>query len=233
MEEIIHFMVKLSMTNYILYKVWHILFKENLFGLWDKIPVRTKKKPAKQEVSVIKEKNTSDIMGKTHFRYLENPDMMSNTPVFSEKLEPSGFIGEEPDIKSEEVESDLSLVSLTPEEMQEEIDRFEPDELPSSGYDPDFSTGLTYEEMENAVSVLTVPTDNEEKIIQAAKTILDIKDTDLYEFMIHQVSNIDSVERLLDDCLDHTGSPLPERKSKKALQEFDITQFVYIINTDH
>lgn len=94
------------------------------------------------------------------------------------------------------------------------------------GLDPDFSTGLTYEEMANAIGVLTVSTDNEKQIIEAAKTIHSIKDTDLFEFFTNQVSNLDNVEKLMSDCLDDNGKPLPIRKSKLELDIFDINKFV-------
>lgn len=83
--------------------------------------------------------------------------------------------------------------------------------------------------MANAVGVLTVHTDNEQQIIEAAKTIHSIKDTDLFEFFTNQVSNQDNVESLLRDCLDEGGNPLKERKSKKKqenLSSFELDKYV-------
>nr|WP_255495839.1 DUF4122 family protein [Bacteroides sp. 51] len=73
---------------------------------------------------------------------------------------------------------------------------------------------------------MTVQTDNEQQIIDAAKTMHTIKETDLYEFFTHQVSNQDNVENLMRDCLDEVYNPLSRRKSKQTLENFDIKKFI-------
>jgi hypothetical protein len=228
METYLHFTVKLIACSYILYRAWIILFNRKLFGLWGRIPVRPKKR-VPEPVITVEEMDNGDVVGKTTAVYLEDPEIAAKVPVYSEKLESSGFIGEEPEISDDEVESDLQAKAKTQEEVLEEQERFEVMDDLSPGLDPDFSTGLTYEEMSNAIGVLTVATDNETQIIEAAKTIHRIKDTSLFEFITHQVSNLENVERLLSDCLDDDGTPLPVRKSKKkedALDSFDIRDFV-------
>ena len=175
---------------------------------------------------VVSAKENPDVVGKTTIVYLEDPELAAKVPAHSEKLEPTDFIGEEPDISSDDVESDLSSEAKKPEEILEEKERFEIMDDLAPGLDPDFSTGLTYEEMANAIGVLTVSTDNEKQIIEAAKTIHSIKDTDLFEFFTNQVSNLDNVEKLMSDCLDDNGKPLPIRKSKLELDIFDINKFV-------
>lgn len=229
-ETYLHFTVKLGVCVYVLYKVWIILFKERLFGIWDKIPVISKKKDKKDiQEKVISKEADAEVVGKTNIVYLEDPDLAAKVPTRSEKLEPSDFIGEEPDISDEEVESDLSSHPKTAEEVLEEEERFQVLDDIAPGLDPDFSTGLTYEELSNAVGVLTIATDNEQQIIDAAKTIHTIKDTDLYEFFTHQVSNQDNVESLMRDCLDDVGNPLPKRRSKvnpEKLKTFDLDNYV-------
>lgn len=228
-EIYLHFTVKIVVCGYVLYKVWTLLFKNKLFGIWDKLPVKKKiiPKPV-AEIKPIQEIET-DIIGKTTIIYLEDPELAAKVPVRSENLEPSDFIGEEPDIPDDEVESNLSPQPKSPEEVLEEQERFEVLDGIAPGLDPDFSTGLTYEELSNAVGVLTVQADNEQQIIDAAKTIHTIKDTDLYEFFTNQVSNLDNVESLLRDCLDEGGNPLKERKSKKKnenLSSFELDKYV-------
>ncbi|MFR3216425.1 MAG: DUF4122 family protein [Dysgonomonas mossii] len=228
-ETYFHFTVKLAICSYVLYRVWLLLFKEKLFRLWDKIPVRPKKNSPEPEMAVVTEKDLSDIIGKTTIVYLDDPELAAKVPAHSEKLEPTDFIGEEPDIKDEDVETDLIPKQLTPEEQLEEQERFESTDDLAPGLDPDFSTGLTYDELSNAVGVLTVATDNEQQIIEAAKTIHSIKDTDLFEFITNQVSNLDNVENLMRDCLDDDGTPLPVRKSKrnkKSVKSFDLGNYV-------
>lgn len=228
-ENYIHFTVRLLVCGYILYKCWIIIFNENLFGIWDRIPVRPVKDVLKPVIAQITEKEVSEVVGKTIFVYLEDPEFAAKVPAHSENMEPSDFIGEEPDIRDDDVESDLSASSVIQEELKEERERFEAMDDLAPGFDPDFSTGLTYEEMANAVGVLTVATDNEEQIIEAATIIHRIKDTDLFEFFTNQVSNLDNVEKLMSDCLDDEGRPLSVRKSKRItedIESFDLEKYV-------
>lgn len=224
METYLHIAVKLAVCGYVLYRVWIILFSQRLFGLWDKIPVRPPKDSPEPVITIVTERKITDVVGKTTIVYLDDPELAAKVPAHSEKLEPSGFIGEESDISDEDVDSDLSSKSV----IQEEPERFEEQEDLAPGLDPDFSTGLTYEQMANAVDVLTVPTDNEQLIIDAAKTIYSIKDTDLFEFFTNQVSNLDNVEKLMSDCLDNDGTPLTVRKSKwdADLKSFSLNKYV-------
>ena len=229
METYLHFTVKLIVCGYVLYRIWIILFDKRLFGLWDKIPVRPKKGSPEPVITIVTEKETTDVVGKTIIVYLDDPEYAAKVPARSEKLEPSDFIEEEPDISDNDVESNLPPPDMTPEEMQEEQERFEATDDLAPEVDPDFSTGLTYEQMANAIGVLTVPSDNEQQIIDAAKTIHSIKDTDLFEFFTNQVSNLDNVEKLMSDCLDDDGTPLSVRKSKKNpdnLKSFELDKYV-------
>jgi len=223
-ETYIHFIVKLLVCGYVLYKVWKIVFNQQLFGIWNRIPVRPPKNAPEPILTVVTEKDLPDVVGKTTIVYLEDPELAAKVPTYTEKLEPSDYIGEESDISDDDVESGLTAPSVTREEAEQE--RFEMADDLAPGLDPDFSTGLTFEEMANAVGVLTDATTDERKIIEAAKTIHNIKDTDLYEFITHQVSNQDNVESLLRDCLDDVGNPLPKRRSKKSLEGFDMSRFV-------
>lgn len=225
-ETYIHFIVKLLVCGYVLYKVWKIVFNQQLFGIWNSIPVRPPKNAPEPTITVVTEKDLSDVVGKTTIVYLEDPELAAKVPAHTEKLEPSDYIGEEPDISDDDVEAGLTAPSVTREEIQAEQERFEMADDLAPGLDPDFSTGLTFEEMANAVGVLTDATTDERKIIEAAKTIHNIKDTDLYEFITHQVSNQDNVESLLRDCLDDVGNPLPKRRSKRSLEGFDMNRFV-------
>lgn len=229
MEIYLHFAVKLTVCVYILYRIWIVLFNKRLFGLWGRIPVRPKIEIPKAAIKVVAEKENTDVVGKTTIVYLEDPELAAKVPAHSEKLEPTDFIGEEPEISEDEVESNLSPKGVSPEELLEEQERFEVMDDPAPGLDPDFSTGLTYEEMANAIGVLTISTDNEQQIIDAAKTIHSIKDTDLFEFFTHQVSNLDNVEKLMSDCLDNDGTPLAVRKSKRNIEDmksFDLNRYV-------
>lgn len=228
-ENYIYFTVKLAACGYMLYRVWIILFNRQLFGLWSQIRIKPKKENPDPIVTVAAAQEIIDVIGKTTVVYLEDPELATKVPVHSQKLELSDFIGEEPDVPDDDVESELSPAPKTPEDLLEELERFEVMDDLAPGLDPDFSTGLTYDEMANAVSVLTVVTDEETQVIEAAKTIHRIKETDLFEFIINQVSNLDNVERLMNDCLDDNGTPLLIRKSKwnvNDIDSFDLSDYV-------
>lgn len=229
MEERIYLTVKLIVSAYMIYKVWIILFRYKLFGLWKMIFFYPfKASPPIQDEPIMMDE-FPDVIGRTTSVYLEDPALAATVPVRSEKLVPSGFIGEETDIQDEDVESSLSSEPMTIDELREELERFEVQDDLAPGLDPDFSSGITYEQMSNAVEVLTVFTDNEPRIIEAAKTIHSIKDSDLFEFFTSQVSNLENVEKLLDDCLGDDGIPLPVRRSKQndnKLNGFNLADYV-------
>lgn len=229
METYIHYIIRAAVCAYVLYRIWIILFVRRLFGLWERISVRPEKDTPEPVIMAQREVDHGDVIGKTKIVFLEDPELAAKIPARSEKLEPSGFIGEEPDIPDDEVESDFPTKPETPEEVLEEQQRFEVMDDPAPGLDPDFSTGLTFEEMANAVGVLTAPTGDEKQIIEAAKTIYNIRSTDLFEFFTKEVSNLDNVEQLMSDCLADDGTPLTVRKSKRVPEEmksFDLNKYV-------
>jgi hypothetical protein len=61
-------------------------------------------------ITVITEKYLSDVVGKTAIVYLEDPELAAKVPTHIEKLEPSDYIGEEPDISDDDVESEFCLM---------------------------------------------------------------------------------------------------------------------------
>lgn len=118
---------------------------------------------------------------------------------------------EEEDISADDVES--TFTGNPPGGLSEE----EKAELMSdyvSEVDEDFSTGMTYEDMMNAVGVLTGENrnTNDEKVIRTVKSIYDIRQTEIFDFFTTEVSNIELVESLFKECLDEYGEPLPQRK---------------------
>ena len=135
---------------------------------------------------------------------------------------------EEEDISADDVES--TFTGNTPGGLSEE----EKAELMSdyvSEVDEDFSTGMTYEDMMNAVGVLTGENRDtgDEKVIRAVKTLYDIQQTDIFNFFTTEVSNIELVESLFKECLDEYGQPLPQRKKAMPLEseaKFDWNKFI-------
>ena len=153
----------------------------------------------------------NEVIGKSKFIYLEDPKVARNMPAHSEPLPPSDFIGEEEDIDPDEVEDELTPEKtdrnvLSEVEMQELMAPVE------SEPDPDFSTALTFEQLGNVAEVLLSAPGDEGKAIRAAEILYQLKDTDLFYFFANEVSTREEIERLLGECLDEKGQPLPARK---------------------
>lgn len=204
----IYFAVRIGCTLYLLYRLWDALFRQRLFGIWDRL--LEAEPPATQTAENRKdsEQSDDDVLGKTHLVYLEDPEIAATIPMRSEDLPPSDFIGEEEEIPGDAVEGTLSDASSPAQPSEEELyEDAEPIPL-----DTEFSRGLTYDEISNAVGVLTTAAPDADKTFAAAQTISNLKNTDLFEFFTTQVSNTAAVERLLAECLDNTGQPLPTRK---------------------
>lgn len=226
MENYIYLFVRLAAAGYLIYKLWNLLFVENLYGVWDKIPLRTVRPKPKPQPVVAVQMATDGVVGKTNIVYLEDPELAATVPTRSDKLEPGDYIGEEEDISGDEVEAEL-----TPEQAREILSD---DELyESQGVngepDPDFSSALTFNQIGNVVNVLTQGTDDDAKAMEAAQAIYQIRHTEMFLFLTTQISNSNMVEQLLSECLDDSGRPLPERKSRSkrpTVASFDMNKFV-------
>lgn len=210
----IYFAVRVGCTSYLLYRLWNALFRQRLFGIWNRL--LEAEPPATQTAEKTKDPELSDdeVLGKTHVVYLEDPKAAATIPMRSEDLPPSDFIGEEEEIPTDAVESTLLDVALaSPPSDKELYEDAEPTPL-----DTEFSRGLTYDEISNAVGVLTTAAPDADKTFAAAQTIFSLKNTDLFEFFTTQVSNTATVEELLTDCLDNDGQPLQTRKFVEDFQ---------------
>ncbi|MFS2717053.1 DUF4122 family protein [Bacteroides uniformis] len=157
------------------------------------------------------EEEGNGVIGKSKFIYLEDPEVARNVPVRSEPLPASDFIGEEEDINPDEVED-----NITPGKMGRNVlSEAETQELMApveSEPDPDFSTALTFEQLGNVAEVLMSGSGDEGKVIWAAEILYQVKDTDLFNFFVNEVSTQEEIERLIGECLDEKGQPLPRRK---------------------
>lgn len=202
-----YFAVKIGCMVYVLYRLWIVLFRYRLFEIWD--TVLPQKTPPIQKAKTSSINYDEDVLGRTTVVYLDDPDLAAAVPEHSEELPPSDFIDEEKDIETEEVEDTL-LTGQPYVPSEEEL--YEDEER--QPLDMEFSRGLTFEEITNVVSVLSTTTETDEQMIEAARTIFDVQHTDLFQFFTTQVSNADAVEKLLTECLDNEGQPLPMRQSR-------------------
>lgn len=150
-----------------------------LVGGYGKIPSQKKGKSA--EPVTAPKVDDNEVIGKTNIVYLEDPEIACKVPARSEPLPPAEEMEEEEDISADDVES--TFTGNPPGGLSEE----EKAELMSdyvSEVDEDFSTGMTYEDMMNAVGVLTGENrnTNDEKVIRTVKSIYDIRQTEIFDF---------------------------------------------------
>ena len=164
-----------------------------------------------------------DIMGKTRSVYLEAPveaqkpgeDEGENPePVRSEPLKPVEYreIGE---VTADDVPMDPPR-----QERPDDSELYAPEEY-GVPLDAEFCAGLTYDDMVNAANVLTAATDDDEAAVRAARTIYDLRQTDVFRFLTSEQSNAELVSRLFRECLDEKGMPRQRRQRHNAAADFD------------
>ncbi|MFV0587562.1 DUF4122 family protein [Bacteroides reticulotermitis] len=226
MENQIYLFVRLVAAGYLIYKLFNLLFVKKLYGLWDKIPLRTVRSKPKPQPVVAAQTATDGVVGKSHIVYLEDPELAATVPTRSDTLERGDYIGEEEDVPDNEVEAELTSEQARAILSDDELY----DLQGASGEpDPDFSSALTFNQIGNVVNVLTQGTSDDAAAMEAAQTIYQIRHTDMFLFLTSQISNTEMVDQLLSECLDGSGHPLPERKSRPkppSVASFDMNKFV-------
>ena len=219
-----HMVVKAIVTIYVLYKLWYWLFRGGAMKYWQRIPVRPPKAKPGKAVQAASAGKAEAVVGRTKVVYLEDPKA-GPSAVASEDLEPTGFIGQDEDISADDVETDYRPRESAPVPGIEEL-YDEPDGYPAGD---EISSGMSFEQIGEAVSVLTKQVIDEDKKGRAAQTLYDLQNMDIFDFITSEVSNAIAVENLLKDYLDSNGEP--KSKSENILTEeiingFDIDLYV-------
>ncbi len=216
MEHYLHFAAKLTAAGYILYQVWILLFRDRLFGLWDRIPVRKPRTKSKAKPSAPARKGAARLVGRAHGAYLAAP---------APPLEPVPVIPVEPETDADTYEGENEDFEIGPA-----MERPSDEELYGAGNEQprvtDFSTGRTYEQLAEMVDYIASPVEDDELMMRTAETLSLIRGTELFEFIELQVGDTDAVGRIMADCLDGNGDRLPKRRSKMQLASFDIDNYV-------
>lgn len=217
-----YFLVKCLIIFYVLYRIWNLLFNEGFYGLWNRLfsvqPANDSS--VNENKSVVSE--TDSIIGKTSAVYIPEPEVLS--PTRSQKLEASDNSDElsEDDI---EYKTETARHSVLDDEEIMELNR------EAAADDPDFTAGLTFENLSNAAAILISKSETAdyEKVADAARTLYNLRNTDMFEFFTTQISNVEVIENMFKEYLDDSGQPLPERspqKARKELDNFDIGKYV-------
>jgi hypothetical protein len=71
--------------------------------------------------------------------------------------------------------------------------------------------------------VLVRGTTDDERRVKAAKTLHDVQNTEIFDFLVHEVCSADAVESLLKECLDGDGFLI---KKPNPVAEFDMSRYV-------
>ena len=153
----------------------------------------------------------NEVIGKTKIVYLEDPEVARKTPTRSEpmKKEP---IEEDKDINTDDVIDDF-----TPKKGLTESEKRELMSNDGCVPDPDFSRALTFEELNNVADVLISGTDDRKKIRNAAETLYQLQDTDLFSFFSTELSTQSQLEKLLKENM-----PNGKETSKQSLEQIGI-----------
>lgn len=227
MEKIVYFIVKCGILSYILYQMWLFLFRKNGLRFFLKYlnPKETKK--ISTPAVPVKEEDEISIVGKSHTIYLDAlPESSEAEPIMSIDLESTDYIGEDEDLSADDAEIEIRQVNV--DDIMDESERFIPfeeNDLP----DLNFSSGMTYEDISNAVDVIKGEKRGEEDQRNAARLLYEVKQTDMMNFFSAQAGNMEVIELLLNENLDESGIPLPQRNNKKSsisMTDFDINKYV-------
>ena len=207
----IYLVVRIGCMLYVLYRLWMVLFRYGMFGIWGRLVNRADAAAWAIEPEKADGHRTEDVIGQTHVVYIEAPySAPAAVPVRSEELPPSDFLGEEEEIPEDAVANTLSDTSSTAPPNEEELY----EDAAQTPLDTEFSRGLTYDEISNVVGVLKTTPADVDRTLAAARTIFNLKNPDLFEFFTPQADNTAAVENLLNGYLDANGECRPDRMPK-------------------
>jgi len=253
MEAKIYFAVKFLCAVFIFYRLWIFIFSKKMYDSWDKVyrmmrivrirlwkyrkeyrekrsknaSKKARRKKAVAEAKVSQEipetmarssSDDNDVIGKTKIVYLEDPEVARKKPTRSEPLIKEPIEEDEEIIPDDVVQENIGLTKEEMEGLMAPADT-EPD--------PDFSTAMTFEEMNNVVEVLTSETQDGQKVFRAGMTIYHkLSGTEILNILENEIGCQQKIESLLNEYLDEAGRPLSRRKvTSREKEVFDISKY--------
>ena len=209
----LYFAVRIGCCTYIIYKVWGWKKKiRKICGLL--LVAQTKSEPESNAIPV--DNPLPDVMGSTRYVHLDENAGQTVAPVLSEPMEtaPAEEAETEDSLLPEEVEYDLPMETLEIiGEEQKALDALprdaeavttEPVSIDDLALAGDVLMGIGKEGQDAA------------KQLRAAQPLYRIQGTDLYDILVSQVENAETVSALIDQYLDENGEP---RKRNAAKEE--------------
>jgi hypothetical protein len=83
-------------------------------------------------------------------------------------------------------------------------------------------TDMLFADLADAAEVLVSGTTDEARRVRAAKTLYNLQNTEILDFIVREVCSADTIESLFKECLDGDGFPL----KKPRIGEFDIRKYI-------
>lgn len=226
MVQYIYIIVRFAVIFWALFRLWHWLHHGPITKLWAKIPVRSPKpepepEPEPEKISLPRKAKKS-VVGVTHAIILEDPRSATPPVVASEELEQTGYIGKDEDISAEDIETDYQPAEMPPKPSDDELYGDEGAYAP----DPALSSGMSFEQIGDAVNVLTTEGADEQRMARTAKTVYDLQNTPIYEFMTKEVCSAERLENLVKSFIDDQGEIIVKKVDNLEdvrLRNFDIS----------
>jgi hypothetical protein len=223
MENLVYLIVKGLSAGNLLHRIFRFLSGKRVQDFWRFLKP---KDPIKEIVSVsIPETLPYNMIGKSQTVYLEElPKEKPKTvePAFSEDLQQAPSYEEEPDITGDDVDDNLNKDGFTEE------DRFLALDVDAADEDFHSSTGMTYEQISQALDVVQGKSTDDAGRQAAARILYEIEGSDLFNFLTAQAENEALVEKLIRENIDNSGVPLSDstRKLRRDRKEFDMDKYV-------
>ena len=203
-EHWLYLAVRMACCAYIIYKVWG--WKKKIREICGLLFVPQAASGAEGNAAVT-DVPVPDVMGSTRYVYLDKDAGQTVAPVLSEPMET---------VPAEEAETDENLL---PEEVEYDLPM---ETLKMIGEEQKVLDALP----RDAEAVTTEPVSLNDLILagdvlmgidkQAARTLHRIQGTDLYDILVSQVENAETVSALIDRYLDENGEPREREASKES-----------------
>jgi hypothetical protein len=207
----------------LLHRAFRFLSGKHIKKFWHFLATET---PVKEKTPVpVPEIVHYNIVGKSQTVYLEEPpkeQVKAFEPLFSENLQPVPAYEEEPDITDAEVDDSLNKDRFSEEERFLSLDADSDDgDFPSS-------TGMTYEQISQALDVVQGKQTDDAGRQATARILYEVQGSDLFNFLTAQAENEALVEKLIRENIDPDGGMIPEngKKQRQDMEEFDMDKYV-------
>lgn len=204
--------VRIACCIYIIYKVWG--WEKKIREICGLLFIPQAASGAEGNTAVT-DAPVPDVIGSTRYVYLDKDAGRTVAPVLSEPMEtvPAEEAETDGELLPEEVEYDLPMETLKIiGEEQKALDAL-PREAEAVTTEP-----VSLNDLILAGDVLMgIDKDGQdtEKQLRAARTLYRIQGTDLYDILVSQVENAETVSALIDQYLDENGEP----RERKAFKE--------------